>query len=79
MSPAIASEKTPPVPGDCLLSVSQVSAKTSLSRSTIYRMVEAGKFPHPVKVTDSRVAWWLSEVDAWIKARPRAKVTASAA
>lgn len=67
------------VPGDCLLSVSQVTAKTSLSRSTIYRMVEAGKFPAPVHVTEFRVAWWLSEIDAWSKARPRARLTASAA
>lgn len=71
-------ENDAPVPGDCLLSVAQVTAKTSLSRSTIYRMVEANKFPAPVQVTDFRVAWWLSEVEAWTKARPR-RVTASAA
>lgn len=73
-------EKTSePLPGDCLLSITQVMAKTSLSRSTIYRMVDADKFPKPVQVTDGRVAWWLSEVDDWTHARPRAKVTASAA
>lgn len=67
------------IPGDCLLSVSQVQAKTSLSRSHIYRMVAAKKFPAPVQVSDARVAWWLSEVDEWTKARPRVKLTASAA
>lgn len=67
------------IPGDCLLSVAQVTAKTSLSRSTIYRKVAEGKFPQPVQVSESRVAWWLSEVDAWNRERPRAKITASAA
>jgi prophage regulatory protein len=65
--------------GDCLLSLAQVTAKTSLSRSTIYRKIAERAFPQPVQVTESRVAWWLSEVDAWNLARPRAKLTASAA
>jgi prophage regulatory protein len=68
-----------PAPGDCLLSLAQVTAKTSLSRSTIYRKMDAGTFPIAVQVTEFRVAWWLSEVDEWNRSRPRAKITASAA
>jgi prophage regulatory protein len=65
--------------GDCLISLAQVTAKTSLSRSTIYRKIAENKFPIPVQVTEFRVAWWLSEIDAWNRERPRAKLTASAA
>ncbi len=69
---------TAPVPGDCLLSVSQVRQKTSLSRTHIYRLMDAGKFPQAVQITDHRVAWWLSEIDAWTQARPR-RITEKAA
>lgn len=60
-------------PGDYLLSVSQVSAKTSLSRSSIYRMVAKGLFPKPRQVSESRVAWLLSDVEPWIAGRPEAE------
>jgi prophage regulatory protein len=67
-----------PVPGDCLLSLAQVIAKTSLSRSSIYRKMNAGLFPLAVQVSEFRVAWWLSEVEEWTRNRPR-KIIASAA
>src|SRR5262245_9337783 len=48
-----------------------VMTRTGLSRTTIWRLVKAKKFPKPVPITDSGLAigWVESEVDEWIQAR----------
>ena len=43
-----------------------VEAKTGLSRSSIYRMIEAGKFPSPVRLGKRAVGWDSIAVQAWI-------------
>ncbi len=43
-----------------------VCGVTGLSRSTVYRMVAAGAFPKPVKISQARVAWREREVHAWL-------------
>lgn len=47
----------------------EVSARTSLSRTTAWRLMRDGKFPASVPITDHIVGWRLSEVDAWIAGR----------
>lgn len=37
------------------------------SASTLWRLVNAGKFPIPVKVTKQITAWRVSEVQEWSK------------
>ena len=37
------------------------------SAATLWRLVNAGKFPKPVKVTDQITAWRVSDVQAWSK------------
>lgn len=37
------------------------------SAATLWRLVKAGKFPKPVKVTDQITAWRTSDVQAWSK------------
>src|SRR5262245_42660999 len=48
-----------------------VSTRTGLSRTTIWRLIKAKKFPRPVPITDSgyAVGWVESEVEAWMQAR----------
>ena len=41
----------------------------SYSRTQIWTMVRAGKFPAPIKLGPSRSAWVESEVNAWIEVR----------
>ena len=48
-----------------LLDRKDVEERTSLSRSTIYSWIEAGKFPRPIRV-GYRVAWVSADVDRWI-------------
>ncbi len=54
-----------------LLSVKQVQAATTLSRTTLWRMARAGTFPAPVRLSPGRVAWRQDEVDAWVASRER--------
>lgn len=36
------------------------------SAATLWRMVKAGKFPAPVKVTNSITAWRVGDVKRWL-------------
>ena len=37
------------------------------SAATLWRLVNAGKFPKPVKVTEQITAWRISDVQEWLK------------
>jgi prophage regulatory protein len=50
-----------------LLKIRDVVARTSLSRPTIYRLIERGEFPRNRKISPQRVAWPADAVDAWIR------------
>lgn len=53
-------------PGATLLAVEAVCARVGLGRSTVYRLVDSGEFPRPVKLTAARVAWVEAEVARWV-------------
>lgn len=46
-----------------------VAARTGLTVPTIYKMMNAGRFPKPVRLSERNVAWMKSEIDKWIAAR----------
>ena len=48
------------------LRLPSVKARTGLSRSELYRRVQAGAFPQPIKVGARAVAWIESDIDAWM-------------
>lgn len=52
-----------------LLSKAKVIELTSLSHTTIWRMIKAGKFPKSVRASMGRVAWRKSDIDNWISER----------
>ena len=54
---------------ETLLSRAEVERITSLSTSVLYREMSAGRFKRPVRVSPGRVAWFRSDVDAYIAAR----------
>ena len=41
--------------------------RVPFSAATLWRLVNAGKFPKPVKVTDQITAWRVSYIKAWSK------------
>lgn len=47
------------------LRLPDVLSRTRLSRSQIYRLEAAGRFPRHVKLGDAVSAWVESEVDQW--------------
>lgn len=50
---------------DRFLKRADVEAATGLSRSAIYRLMEAGEFPRSIPVTSRAVVWRESEIAAW--------------
>ena len=50
-----------------LLRISQVAARTGLSRSTIYEWSADGRFPAPVRLGGRVVRWVEAEVDEWLR------------
>ena len=55
---------------DRLLRRRQVEEITGMSRSSIYRLMQDGQFPRPVKVGTAAVRWRASDITAWVESRP---------
>jgi len=55
-----------------LLSMRQVTAMTTYSRPSIYRLIARQKFPKPLKLGDVKIAFRADEVEAWLASRPTA-------
>lgn len=66
----------PPQSDKALARRRQVEQLVQLSRSTIYANVKAGTFPAPIRISARAVAWRLSDVEAWLEARPLASLHA---
>ncbi len=49
--------------------LSDICEITGLSKTSIYRMMDAGNFPKSVKLGARSVGWLQSELDAWISNR----------
>ena len=52
-----------------ILRLPEVLQATGLSRSTIYRLVQAGNFPPSLKLTARTIGWYSTDIDSWIAAR----------
>lgn len=54
---------------DRLIKSAVVCDRTSLSRSTVWRLVKKAQFPAPLPISIHRVAWSEREVSDWIANR----------
>ncbi|MBH52411.1 MAG: transcriptional regulator [Chloroflexi bacterium] len=52
-----------------LIRLKEVLERVQLSKSTIYKMMANGEFPHCVSIGDRASAWVEHEVDEWIESR----------
>ena len=52
-----------------ILRMSEVEARTGLSRRTIRAMVARGDFPRPVRLSRRTVGWLESDLNAWLQER----------
>ena len=50
---------------DTYLSVKQLAVRFNTHRGTIWRWVQAGRFPAPVRLTPGCTRWKSSDVEAW--------------
>ena len=57
---------------DRLLRRPEVEQRCGLTCSTIYRLMDEGRFPRPLRVGPKAVRWLESEIGAWVASRPRA-------
>ncbi len=55
---------------DKLLRRREVEDITSVSRSSIYRLIQNGEFPRPVRIGPAAVRWRASDITAWLESRP---------
>lgn len=55
---------------DRLLRRREVEEITGMSRSSLYRLMQGGEFPRPVKVGPTAVRWRASDITVWLESRP---------
>ncbi len=55
-----------PQNAESLLRLPSVKNRTGLSKSELYRRVQVGTFPKPIKVGSRAVAWVESDINSWI-------------
>ena len=53
---------------DRLLRLPELVRTIGVSRATIYRYIDSGRLPPPVKLSTRCIAWRASEISAWIAA-----------
>jgi len=46
-----------------------VSEMVPLSRTQIWRLEKAGKFPRRIKLSDNAVGWDLEQIEQWLESR----------
>lgn len=56
-----------------IISLKQVTERTSLSKTHTYRLINAGLFPRPIPLGPHRVGFVESEIEKWIASRVRAR------
>ncbi len=52
-----------------LLTVREVEKRLSMSHATLYRLMNAGRFPKPLNLGPQVRRWRSDEVEAWLEAR----------
>jgi prophage regulatory protein len=49
--------------------MSDLRSKVGLSKSQIYKLIQQGDFPKPIKLGDKIAVWTNSEVEEWMSAK----------
>ena len=55
-----------------LLTRPQVEEQLGLSTSTLYRLMDKGLFPRPVRIGQRAVRWRSADLETWLSDRPEA-------
>jgi len=57
---------------------SGIKDAAGISKSTAYRLMEQGKFPKVIKLTDKAVGWRASDIEKWLAERAKVRKAAQA-
>ena len=49
-----------------LVSGDEICKRFGFSRQTLRRLVRAGQFPKPIRISRTRLAWRVSDVEKWV-------------
>lgn len=60
-----------------ILRLHDVKARCALSKTTIYRLIESGLFPKPIRLGPNSVGWLSDELDKWVTDRAAARTAAT--
>lgn len=52
-----------------ILRLDDVIKKVGLSRSSIFKMIDANSFPQSISLNERAIGWLASEIDDWIDSR----------
>ena len=52
-----------------MLSIHATAERVGVSKTQIYRLIEIGNFPKPVRLSQKRTAWVEAEVEKWLQER----------
>jgi prophage regulatory protein len=52
-----------------IVSISEFMRRTSLSKATVYRMIDRHELPRPSRISPNRVGFASDIVDAWIASK----------
>lgn len=52
---------------DRILRINVVLERTGLSRSTLYRRIQAGKFPAQIRIAERCTGWRESAINGWLR------------
>ena len=52
-----------------VIKLKRVTALTSLSSATIYRLVKSGEFPKQLKLAERSSGWLLEEINDWLESK----------
>lgn len=58
---------SPLAPVPVFLRLPQVLARVPISRSTLWRRVQAGSFPRPLKLSARVTVWRSQDIDGWMR------------
>lgn len=53
-----------------LLRIGEVVDLLEISKPTVYRLMNEGEFPRPIRLSKARVAWLQADLDKWLESRP---------
>ena len=59
-----------------ILRLDELTERTGLSRTTLWRLERANEFPKRIQLSRNSVGWDESEISKWLSSRPRGLRTA---